>query len=115
MLNNPLHPFTRYYKGPGTEPGDAENNKRLIWGYEQLWVENEEERSEDHPRMLEYVHDVLPLFNEDDCIPNSLKALLYNRYTHWMGGYSLEQDVQEFRKFLYSQYRPDLLCRTYDF
>ena len=47
-----------------------------------MWVENEEERAEDHPRMRENRQDVLPLSNEDDEIPLSLKALLYNRYTH---------------------------------
>ncbi|KIA83645.1 hypothetical protein OA84_09165 [Kaistella solincola] len=108
-MSNPLYTFTRYYKGPGTEPGDNENNKRLIWEYEQLWAENEEERSNDHPRMQEYMSDVLPLFNEDDGIPMSLKALLYNRYTHWLGGYALEDDVRKFREFLYSHHRPDLL------
>jgi hypothetical protein len=109
MSINPRYIFTRYYKGPGTEPLDNTNNERLIWQYEQGWAENEEERSDDHPRMQEYVSDVLPLFNEDDGIPMSLKALLYNRYTHWLGGYALEDDVRKFREFLYSHHRPDLL------
>ncbi|MBW8359305.1 MAG: hypothetical protein K0M63_05805 [Weeksellaceae bacterium] len=112
MSTNPLYSFTRYYKGPGTEPANNENNKRLMWEYEQRWAENEEERSAEHPRMKEYVSDVLPLFNEDDGIPNSLKALLYNRYTHWTGGYALADDVRNFREFLYSHYRPDLKSRT---
>ncbi|ROI10749.1 hypothetical protein EGI11_02330 [Chryseobacterium sp. H3056] len=109
MRTNPFYTFTRYYKGFGTEPLDNTNNKRLIWDYEKRWAENEEERTDDHPRMKEYVTDVLPLFNEEDGIPNSLKALLYNRYTHWMGGYALVDDVRNFREFLYSHYRPDLL------
>ena len=112
MSTNTLYAFTQYYKGSGTEPTDNENNKRLIWEYEAFWAEHEEERSNDHPRMQEYISDVLPLFNEDDGIPNSLKALLYNRYTHWMGGYALADDVRKFREFLYSHYRPDLKNRT---
>lgn len=112
MNTNPLYTFTRYYKGPGTEPTDNGNTKTLIWEYEKLWAEDEGERSDDHPRMKEYVKDVLPLFDEDDGIPNSLKALLYNRYTHWVGGYALADDVRKFREFLYSHYRPDLKSRT---
>lgn len=112
MTDNPLYCFTRYYKGHGTEPQNTGNNERLIWGYEQMWAENEEERSDEHPRMKEYVTDVLPLFNEEDGIPNSLKALLYNRYTHWMGGYALEEDVKNFREFLYVHYRQDLRSKS---
>ena len=110
-MSNPLYTFTRYYKGPGTEPLDNENNQRLIWEYEELWAEYEEERSDEHPRMQEYMRDVLPIFNEDDGIPMSLKALLYNRYTHWLGGYALADDVRKFREFLYSHYRQDLKSR----
>ena len=51
MSTNPLYTFTRYCKGPGTDPMDNANNERLLWEYEQRWAENEEERSDDHPRM----------------------------------------------------------------
>lgn len=44
-----------------------------------MWVEKEEERDENDGRVLEYKQDVLPLYNEDDGIPLTLKALLYNR------------------------------------
>ena len=76
MSTNPLYIFTRYYKGPGTEPANNENNKRLLWEYEQRWTENEEERSDDHPRMQEYVIDVLPLFNADN---GSVRLISYLR------------------------------------
>ena len=75
MSTNPLYIFTRYYNGPGTEPQDNANNQRLIWDYEQRWTENENERSDDHPRMQEYVTDVLPLFNADNG-PVHLKSYL---------------------------------------
>lgn len=110
MTENPLYTFTQFYKGETQPPADCPHPN--LWYYEQMWAENEEERSDEHPRMKEYVTDVLPLFNEDDGIPNSLKALLYNRYTHWMGGYSLEHDVKNFREFLYGHYRPDLISRS---
>ncbi|QOW09202.1 hypothetical protein Q73A0000_01935 [Kaistella flava (ex Peng et al. 2021)] len=101
---NPLFEFTRFYKGPGTEPINRVNNAQLLWEYERKWVENEEDRAENHPRVLEYRQDVLPLYNEEDGIPLSLKALLYNRYTHWCGGYALEDDVRDFKDFLYRDY-----------
>lgn len=102
--NNPLYQFTRFYKGPGSEPINQENNAQLLWEYERKWVENEEDRADDHPRVLEYQRDVLPLYNEDDGIPLSLKALLYNRYSHWSGAYALEDDVRGFKKFLEREY-----------
>lgn len=110
MTENPLYTFTQFYKGETQPPDDCPHPN--LWSYEKMWVENEEERSDEHPRMKEYVTDVLPLFNEEDGIPNSLKALLYNRYTHWMGGYSLKDDVKNFREFLYGHYRPDLISRS---
>ncbi|WP_027377922.1 hypothetical protein [Kaistella palustris] len=101
---NPLFEFTRFYKGPGTEPQTNENNQKLLWDYERFWVEREDERAMDHPRVVEYLQDGLPLCNEDDGIPISLKALLFNRYCHWMGGYGLESDVEGFKKFLHRDY-----------
>lgn len=69
-----------------------------------MWVENEEERDENDGRVREYKQDVLPLYDEDDGIPLTLKALLYNRYSHWVGGYSLESDVCGFVAFLNRHY-----------
>ena len=99
---NPLLEFTQYFKGEVECPNSCANTN--FWDYEKMWVENEEQRAEDHPRVLEYKQDVLPLYNEDDGIPLSLKALLYNRYTHWCGGYALEDDVRGFNEFLQEKY-----------
>jgi len=99
---NPLLKYTQYYKGERECPRSCLHPN--FWEYEKMWVENDEERAEDYPRMLEYKREVLPFYHEEDGIPISLKALLYNRYTHWCGGYALEDDVRGFKKFLEENY-----------
>ncbi|QOW09203.1 hypothetical protein Q73A0000_01940 [Kaistella flava (ex Peng et al. 2021)] len=76
-----------------------------FWYYEKMWVENADERAEDNPRVIEYKQDVLPLYDEEDGIPLSLKALLYNRYTHWCGGScTIEDEMRGFKEFLHRDY-----------
>ena len=104
MPINPLFAFTRFYKGPDTEPDTKENNERLIWDYERMWVQRDEMRDESSAMVREYIDDVLPLWSEEDGIPLSLKALLYNRYSHWLGGYGLESDVAGFKHFIKRDY-----------
>ncbi|WP_226065035.1 hypothetical protein [Kaistella polysaccharea] len=99
---NPLLKFTQYYKAEKECPKSCANSN--FWEYEKMWVENEEERAEDHPRVLEYKRYVLHFYNEEDGIPLSLKALLYNRYSHWTGGRALEDDVRGFKEFLQENY-----------
>ena len=94
--------YTRYYRGEKECPESCPHSN--IWSYEKMWVEKEEERDENDGRVLEYKQDVLPLYNEDDGIPLTLKAMLYNRYSQWVGGYSLESDVRGFVKFLHQHY-----------
>ena len=100
--NTALLHYTGYYKGEKQCPESCPHPN--IWTYEKMWVEKEEERDENDGRVREYKQDVLPLYNEDDGIPLTLKALLYNRYSHWVGGYSLESDVRGFVKFLNQHY-----------
>lgn len=70
-----------------------------IWYYEQLWVERVELRDESGFNTEEYVHYGLKDFNADDGTPVSLKALLFNRYTHWFGGYGNENDTKTFKEW----------------
>lgn len=101
--NTALLHYTRYYKGEKQCPEFCPHPN--IWSYEKIWVENEEERAEDHPRVLEYKRYVLPFYNEEDGIPLSLKALLYNRYTHWSSGScTIEDEVRGFKEFLRENY-----------
>lgn len=101
-LTNPLFQFTHYYKGEPECPNSCKHP--IFCYYEQIWVENEDERADDHPRMIEYKRNVLPFYNEEDGIPLTLKALLYNRYMHWSGGYALEDEVRGFKDFLQENY-----------
>ena len=100
---NELLQFTQYYKGEKECPRSCANSN--FWAYEKMWIENEDERAEDHPRVLEYKRYVLPFYNEEDGIPLSLKALLYNRYTHWSSGScAIEDEVRGFKEFLQENY-----------
>ena len=100
---NQLFKFTQYYKGESDCPNSCKHP--IFCCYEQIWVENEEERAEDHPRVLEYKRYVLPFYNEEDGIPLSLKALLYKRYTHWSSGScTIEDEVRGFKEFLQENY-----------
>ena len=99
---NELLQFTQYYKGEKECPKSCPHPD--FWEYEKIWVENEEERVVDDPRVLEYKRYILPFYNEDDGFPLSLKALLYKRYSHWSRGYALEDDVRGFKKFLEREY-----------
>ena len=99
---NALLQFTQYFKGEIECPKSCLNCN--FWSYEKMWVENEAERAEDHPRVLEYQRYVLPFYNEDDSIPLSLKALLYNRYSHWNSGFPIENEINGFKEFLQDKY-----------
>ena len=47
---------------------------------------------------------VVPFYNEEDGIPLSLKALLYNRYSHWNSGFPIENEINGFKEFLQDNY-----------
>ena len=99
---NELLQFTQYYKGEKECPKSCSNSN--FWSYEKMWVEDAEERAEYNPRVLEYKRYVLPFYNEDDGIPLSLKALLYNRYSHWNSSFPIENEINGFKEFLQDNY-----------
>lgn len=83
-----LIPFCRYYKGEEECPKGVNQN---FWGYEKYWVELSENPKEgsDNFKIVcnwldDYIRAGLGLFKSDDGVPGTLKALLFNRYTHWM-------------------------------
>lgn len=47
----------------------------------------------------EYIAARLSEFEMQDDTPIALKALLFNRYGHWLGGYGLVEDAKSFKKF----------------
>ena len=92
--------YCRYYNGEKTCPPEIQAaDKAGLWDYENAWVHSEVIRDENGNCAREYRQDVLPLFNEEDGTPMTLKALLYNRYTHWTGGYALKDDVSCFKSW----------------
>ena len=83
-----LIPFCRYYKGEKECPKDTNEN---FWEYEKKWVElseNPKEGSDNFNTVSNWIDDYLRAglgsFDRNDGVPVTLKALLFNRYTHWM-------------------------------
>ena len=75
--------FCRYYKGEKECPG---NKKASFWEYERKWVDLSMSKDDILGNMLdEYIAYGLGDFEKMDNTPITLKALLFNRYSHWMG------------------------------
>ena len=85
----------RYYKGQKRCPA---NTPSLFWNYERIWVGwtlvAEDDKSEGAmmlKSMLKQYKDAhLENFQEDDGVPITLKALLFNRFDHWNEGDGFE-------------------------
>ena len=94
--------YCRYYKGEEFCPEDiSKDENESLWYYEQLWVKRDELRDEKGYNTTGYIDYGLKDFNADDGVPITLKALLFNRYCHWSGGYG--NDVEGFKKW-YKKY-----------
>lgn len=94
--------YCRYYKGEEECPEEnTKNNNSYLWYYEKMWVENPAFRDEsfdpDNINFYEYKNAGLIDFNLNDNVPVTLKALLFNRYGHWSGGY--ENIPEGFKKW----------------
>ncbi len=95
----------RYYKGEDECPESLfEKNVSSNWTYEKIWVQNDDMRDENNFNMLGYLDNGLKDFNADDGTPITLKALLYNRHTHWCGGYGVDVDVANFKEWYLTTY-----------
>ena len=97
-MNN-LIKLCRYYKGEKESPY-SDDTKSLLWFYEQGWVHSHNDYSfEDE--IMEYLSVGLSDFCDDDGVPLTYKALLFNRYAK--SNYSLESAVEPFKAF-YREY-----------
>lgn len=95
---NDLIKHCRYYKGEDDCPEDISKvGNGLLWEYEQFWVIRDEFRDEKGYNTTGYIYYGLKDFNADDGVPITLKALLFNRYCHWCGGYG--NDAEEFKEW----------------
>ncbi len=65
--------------------------------YEHIWLENSKEAT--LYNIIEYIHYGLMRFAEDDNTPLSLKAILFNRYCHWV-----RADVDGFKQWYNESY-----------
>ena len=100
-MNNLLE-YCRYYKGEDECPEDISKDENgSSWFYEKLWVQSDDFRDEKGYNTTGYIDYGLKDFNVDDGVPITLKALLFNRYCHWSGGYG--NDVEGFKKW-YKKY-----------
>lgn len=101
---NQLLKYCRYYKSEEKCPESIEKIQMgTIWFYEQLWVESDELRDKNGYNTREYIAHGMQDFNTDDGTPLTLKALLYNRHTHWCGGFEIENDKRSFMEW-YNKY-----------
>lgn len=94
----------RYYKGEITNPFEGTNNS-MLWFYEQKWCEF----AIDNPAYLdecieEYKYFGLTDFSDNDNVPISLKAIFFNRFLHWGGGYNAESDRKNFKEWYKTYY-----------
>lgn len=104
MANKELLKSCRYYHGEIENPFEGvEQNKAMLWFYEQGWVKQAERGiSPASADMLrEYEGYGLKSFKSGDGIPLSLKALLFNRYART--AYSQADAVEPFKAF-YEKY-----------
>ena len=104
----------RYYNGEDDAPETIPVEKRMFWNYERSWIEfvlrNDEilQDSLDYFTEVYHLPDLLP---EDlDATPLSLKAILFNRYDHWIGRYS--QSHEEYGNQMKEWYLRDYVADT---
>ena len=70
----------------------SNSDTSLFASYEHIWLEKS--KNDNLNYVIEYIHNGLMRFAEYDNTPISLKALLFNRYGHWVGG-----DVDGFKQW----------------
>lgn len=82
MKREDLLKLCRYYKGTSNKQQEDQFET-----YERVWVEM---TLDDHIALKEYMRDFRRVFSENDPttrfdIPTTLKAVLWNRFEHWVG------------------------------
>lgn len=79
-----LFQHCRYYHGD-SEPPYSHDWLRCLWDYERVWCEqtlNDEDGFLDKA-VRKYIEVFPDDFNPNDNVPESLRALLLNRFIHW--------------------------------
>ena len=106
MPNEEIIKCCRYYKGEKENPFEGKGielqNAAMFWFYEMWWSEriNSPEDIDPFKQEIEdYKWHGLEGFSANDGVPISLKAILFNRYSHWIQG-----PVEDFKSFYLKQY-----------
>ena len=99
----------RYYNGEDQEPESLPEGKSIFWDYERVWISWILEGSERLQKNIDHytrVYDLPNLLPESDGTPLGLKALLFNRYDHWVGfmGGSEADYAQDFKNWYLHKY-----------
>jgi hypothetical protein len=101
----PLLSHCRYYKGEQKCPKSIEDKDMAnIWQYEKMWVERSDLHDEKEYNSTEYLNYGLKDFEANDGTPLTLKALLFNRFCHWVGGYGVDDDIKNFKEWYFNFY-----------
>lgn len=101
--------FCRYYKGEKECPY-KDGDEPYLWEWENKWIEfsltayNHNSLQPLGTMIDEYLSCGLRTFNDDDGVPATLKALLFNRYLHHTN-YPMKEGVEPFKKFYNKTYK----------
>lgn len=99
MSKDLLLTYCRYYKGEEECPFE-DNEDRLFWQYEQFWYDSQAKKDEHLSELIaDYINAGLSDFENRDNTPISLKALLWNRFSHW--NYSYPEAFKEWYHTVY--------------
>jgi hypothetical protein len=95
----------KYYKGEAENPfEEGDNDASLLWFYEYIWHHENEKNSEFLNMYVdEYRRCYLENFEQNDGIPISLKALLFNRFAKQYDAMIFA--VEDFKKWYIQYYR----------
>lgn len=95
--------FCRFYRGEEECPY-KKGMRSLLWDYERIWIELSLNKDDTLGNLLDdYLRAGLSEFEMKDDTPITLKALLFDRYRHWLGGYG-KADTEAFVQWYKNEY-----------
>lgn len=104
MTREELIKDCKYYKGEIKAPVFDDQNKNMLWFYEQYWVQELINNPKSFKDMGdEYETYPTELIDKDEKVPYTLKTLLLNRYCKGSMG-TKEDDAKSFNEFLQHYY-----------
>ena len=100
----------RYYNGEDQPPDTLPGKNEIFWDYERVWIKWILEGDKQLQKNINHyskVYDLPHLLPDSDGTPLGLKALLFNRYDHWIGiypGETREEYAQSFKNWYLDTY-----------